>query len=506
MRVLISLVIAIGFLVSGAMSHAQTLRVAVSAYPPTLGNPFTGASQPSAELWWSIYDGLTRLNWSGGPEPALALSWENTSPTTWVFKLRPDVVYHTGKPFTAQDVVDVLALLKRKDMASYLIPNELALVSGSRALDDLTVEIETSAPDAILPKRLATLMMIDPELWDEIGVDGYTLAPVGTGPFKLKTFGRGNAAVELEANPASWRASKNVQRVEYKLVADKTSRIQALLSKQVDLITGLHVDDVAVVEGRGFNVTVQPNPQVKSIALPNALHEDDHPLKDVRVRRALNYAVDKESIAKFIMFGYAEVASQGLTRNTIGFNPDLKPYAYDPERAKALLAEAGYPNGFPMLIEVVTDSTTPDGLMYQRVEQNLEAVGIDVTLRAIPFSEYNRKYTMSDWGETDAFHLIWNNAAFQDPIRPIEYFSCMRANPFFCVPEMVDIIKQSSAEMDPQKRDLLLQSISAQLHDLAPALWLTNAVYTTSYNDRVTSFDSRPTGIVFESLILKEDE
>lgn len=490
---------------SVSASQAQNVRVAVSAYPPTLGNPFTGASQPSSELWWSIYDGLTRLDWQGGPQPALATSWENTSPTTWVFRLREGVTYHNGKPFTAQDVFALLTLMKREDMQRYLIPNELALVSGSRVIDDFTVEISTSEPDAILPKRLATLMMIDPDLWDEIGVDGYTLAPVGTGPFKLTTFGRGNAAVKLVANPASWRAPKHVQSLDYVLVADKTSRIQALLSGQIDVITGLHVDDVTVVEGEGFQVNVQANHQVKSIALPNLLHPDDHPLKDKRVRQALNYAVDKDSIANFIMFGYAEVASQGLTRNTIGFNPNLQPYAYDPARAKALLAEAGYPNGFPMQIEVVTDSTTPDGLMYQKVEQDLEAVGIDVTLRAIPFSDYSRKYTMSEWGETDAFHLIWNNAAFQDPIRPIEYFSCIRSRPFFCDPGLVPLIKRSSAEMDTQKRDLLLQDVMARLHDLAPAIWLTNAVYTTAFNGRIAKIESRPTGVVFESLLLNDE-
>lgn len=492
-------------LLSVSVSHAQNVRVAVSAYPPTLGNPFTGASQPSAELWWSIYDGLTRLDWQGGPQPALALSWENTSPTTWVFKLRSGVAYHNGKPFTAHDVVKLLALLKRDDMQAYLIPNELALVAGSRALDGLTVEITTSEPDAILPKRLATLMMIDPDLWDEIGVDGYTLAPVGTGPFELTTFGRGNAAAKLVANPNSWRAPQHLTSLDYTLVGDKTSRIQALLSGQVDVVTGLHVDDVSIVESQGFQVDVQPNHQIKSIALPNVLHPEGHPLRDKRVRQALNYAVDKESIAQFIMFGYADVASQGLTKNTIGYNPNLAPYSYDPDRARALLTEVGYPNGFPLQIEVVTDSTTPDGLMYQKVEQDLEAVGIDVTLRAIPFSDYSRKYSMSEWDETDAFHLIWNNAAFQDPIRPIEYYSCIRARPFFCEPDLVPLIRQSNAEMDTGKRDLLLQDIMARLHDLAPAIWLTNAVYTTAYNDKVANLDTRPTGIVFETLRLREE-
>ncbi len=483
---------------------ATSLRVAVASFPPTLGNPFTGASQPSAELWWSIYDGLTRLDWTGGPQPALATSWENTTPTTWVFNLRRNVTYHTGKPFKAESVVKLIELIKREEMARYLIPNELALISGARAVDDYTVEITTSLPDAILPKRLATLMLIDTELWDEIGVDGYTVAPVGTGPYKLKTFGRGNAAAELEAFSGSWRAPESVTSIQYRLVADKTSRIQALVSDQVDIVTGLHVDDVSVVEGLGYTVDVQPNPQVKSIALPNNLHGEDHPLHDVRVRRALNHAVDKQAIADFIMFGYADVASQGVTRNTVGYNPNLQPFTYDPDLARTLLAEAGYPEGFDLLVEVVTDSTTPDGLMYQKVAQDLQAVGLDVTLRAIPFSEYSRKYAVSEWGEVDAFHLIWNNAAFQDPIRPIEYFSCIRNQPFFCEPDMVDLIHQSNAEMDPAKREVLLQDIMARLHDLAPAIWLTNAVYTTAFNSRIEGLVSRPTGIVFEELVIAD--
>ena len=199
MRQMYGFVIAIIFVFHCTISGAQPLRVGVSALPPTLGNPFTGASLPAAELWLSIYDGLTRLNWSSEPEPALALSWENTSPNTWVFHLRPGVTYHNGKPFNAHAVVDLFALMKRKDMARFLIPNDLTMVAGTRAIDNLTVEIETFEPDAIFPKRLATLLVFDPALWDEIGVDGYTLAPVGTGPFRLVSFGRGNAVATLEA-------------------------------------------------------------------------------------------------------------------------------------------------------------------------------------------------------------------------------------------------------------------------------------------------------------------
>ena len=483
---------------------ADTLRVAVSTYSPTLGNPFSGVSQPSAELWLSIYDNLVRLGWSSEVEPNLALSWENTTPTRWVFKLRPGVTYHNGKPFKAQHVVNLLALLKTPEMARFLIPSELLGIVGGRVIDDLTVEIETVEPDAILPNRLATLMIIDPEHWNEVGVDAYTLAPIGTGPYKLKGWGGGNKVAFLEANLESWRAPKDISKVEYRLIPDKTSRIQGLVSGQLDLITGLHVDDAETLVMPGITIDVQPNPQVKSIALPNNLHGPDHPLFDKRVRQALNYAVDKKSISDLIMFGHAQVASQGLTPATFGYNPNLKPYPYDPEKARELLVEAGYPDGFSLIAEVVTDSTTPDEFTYQKIAQDIRNVGVDITLRRITYADYQRKYTLTEWGDADAFNLIWNNAAFQDPIRAIEYFSCLRVKPFFCEPDLVDDIKASNQEMNRSRRRAMLQAIMARIHDLAPAIWITNAVYTTAYSNRIANFSMRPTGIMFEELYLRD--
>lgn len=503
MRKSLSVLSLAGVLLSASV-NAETLRVAVSTYSPTLGNPFSGVSQPSAELWLSIYDNLVRLGWSSELEPNLALSWENTEPTKWVFKLRPDVVYHNGKPFTAQDVVDLLALIKTPEMRRFLIPSELRGVIGGRVIDDHTVEVETEEPDAILPNRLATLMIIDPEHWQEIGIDAYTLAPVGTGPYRLTGWGGGNKVAFLEANPKSWRAPKEITKVEYRLIPDKTSRIQGLISGQLDLITGLHVDDAETLVFPGITIDVQPNPQVKSIALPNILHGPDHPLADKRVRQALNYAVDKQAISDLIMFGHAQVASQGLTSATFGYNPDLEPYPYDPDKARALLAEAGYPNGFSLLAEVVTDSTTPDEFTYQKIAQDIRSIGVDMTLRRITYADYQRKYTLTEWGDAEAFNLIWNNAAFQDPIRSIEYFSCMRVNPFFCEPDLVEDIKASNREMDRSKREKMLQDIMARLHDLAPAIWITNAVYTTAYTDRIANFAMRPTGIMFEELRLSD--
>ena len=484
-----------------ARAPAQDLRVATAAFPPSLGNPFTGVNQPSSELWLSIYDALTYLDWGKDAKPGLALSWENTAPTQWVFHLRPGVTFHSGKPFTADDVIGTLKLLKSPEGAGYLIAGETQNIVGFRALDALTLEITTRVPDAILPKRLSVMMVVDPDRWQVVGRDGYAREPVGTGPYRLMNWGAGDKNAALEAFAGSWRRPISVERMQYRVIIEHNARLQALISKQVDMATGLLVDDVADLQAQGVRTHVQPNPQVKSIALRN-LQDGPHPLKDARVRQALNYAVDKDAIATLMMLGYVTPVGQGAPPGLTGHNPEVKPYPHDPVRARALLAEAGYPNGISLSFAVVTANATPDALIYQKMAQDLAEVGVKVNLQSITFADYQSKYASSNWGAVDAFSQTWNNAAFQDPIRAVEYFSCLKPNPFFCDPDLVPAIQQVNAEIDLQKRESYLRALMVRMHDVAPAIWITNAVYVTGYTEKVNRIEILPTGITFEKLQL----
>jgi len=483
-------------------ARAQDLRVAVAAFPTSLGVPYTGISQPSSELWLSVFDALTVLDWSKEAKPGLALSWENKTATVWTFHLRPGVTFHNGKSFTAQDVVEVFKLLKSPEGSGYLIAAETQNIVDVRAKDSLTLEIETRTPDAILPKRLSIIMIIEPDHWRNVGRDGFARKPIGTGPYRLISWGGGDKDATLEAFADSWRPAKSIKRLQYRVILEHTSRLQALVSQQVDMVTGLQVDDVEDLRAGGLQVTVQQNPQIKSLALRNLKHGAS-PLKDVRVRRALNYAVDKDAIARVMMQGYVEAIGQGAPPGITGHNPDVKPYAYDPPKARTLLAEAGYAKGLKLLFSVVTTTGTPDAVMYQKVAQDLAAVGVSVDLQTTTFADYQSRYTFGNWGDVDAFSQIWNNAAFQDPIRAVEYFSCLKINPFFCEQDLVSDITKINAEIEPAKRESLLRNYMARIHDAAPAIWLTNSLYVTGYQPRVTHFEMLPSGVTFEKLEVK---
>ena len=487
-----------------AQGHAETLRAAAAAVPPTLGNPYSASGLPATELWTAIFDTLVRLDWLGGPQPGLALSWSNPDSLTWVFKLRPGVVFHNGRPVTASAIVKVIDYLRSPEAVSFLVSREVNNVAGANALDDLTLELKLSQPDAIFPKRISLVMIVDAEAWAEKGADAFALNPIGSGPYRLVNWGNGNVSPELAAFAQSWRAPQAFDRLLFRAVPEKSSRVQSLLSGQLDVISGLGFDDIAEIESAGFLAQRQKTTQVNSIALPN-VRDGKHPLKDVRVRQALNYAVDKQAIATTILGGDVNIASQGAVPGIPGYNASLKPYPYDPARARALLAEAGYPNGFALAIEIMVMFMPLDAVMYQRVAQDLRAVGVEATVRSIPYADFIRKYTTNQWGNVDAFAMGWNNSSYQDSARALEYFSCLRTNPFFCDIDTAALLKTAIETPDQGARELKLQDVAARLYELAPAIWLVNATYVNAARPDITNFRMRPTGIPFEELGVKKN-
>lgn len=165
-----------------------------------------------------------------------------------------------------------------------------------------------------------------------------------------------------------------------------------------------------------------------------------------------------------------------------------------------MLAEAGYANGLSLKFDVVTGNATPDAIIYQKIAQYLAAVGVAVDLRTITFADYQGKYVTGKWGETDGFSQTWNNAAYQDPIRAVEYFSCLKPNPFFCDSALVPDIEAINAETNLTRREDMLKAYMARLHDAAPAIWITNAAYVIGHAPRIPAIAMLPTGVSFERL------
>ena len=195
-----------------------------------------------------------------------------------------------------------------------------------------------------------------------------------------------------------------------------------------------------------------------------------------------------------------EAASQGAMPGTVGFNPELEPYPFNPALARKSLVDAGYKDGFPLNIAVLQAEGDAGMTVYQKVSQDLAAVGVAANIKPITGIEFLRRFVGNEWGEYDAFSLLWNNEPMQDVGRAIEYFSCLRPNPFFCDDTLTDAIKSSRSEADPEKRKQSLQQIMARMKEMAPAIWLTNTIVITASRPGIGNIEMGATGLAFEDM------
>lgn len=462
-------VVLLSLLTTPMALDAATLRVGHPSIAVTGADPF--ARDEGGGLRFAIYDGLTRLTRTGVMEPSLAVSWDNEDDTTWVFNLREGVVFSNGEPFTAASVVATFDALFDPSK-NHGRANDILTIESYAARDDFTVEIKTNAPDPLLPKRFNQLPIIEPKAYAEMGHEQYARTPVGTGPYNIESWGSNNSRPVLVATGTSWRIVKHYDRIEKTVITDPGARISGLLSGRLDFTLSLGSDDIPTLEASGMEVNVLSNPSILSIAL-RTVREDDSPIKDARVRRALNYAVNKQAIVDYILGGTTRVAHQPSAPGLIGYNPDAEPFDYNPEKAKALLAEAGYADGIDLRFSVYGGILPGDTLIFQQVAQDLGAVGVNVELRQISFPDYVRRLFNADWGDIDGFSIGWMNLNLWDPQKAYEQFSCAYSAPFYCDEEAMPLIAAAAVEMDPVKREGLLKDVVLRLRDQGASIWLT---------------------------------
>lgn len=478
-------------------ADAATLRVAIPALPASLGVPFTAVGQPSTATWSALFDALTRLDPDGGLKPALASSWKAVNPRLWQFTLRADIKFHDGTALTAQGVVDSLAILRTKEAAKFYLAAEMTHLTAIRATGPLTLEIETGTPDAILPRRMSILPIVSAAAWAAKGEAGFAQAPVGTGPYKLLDWGKSSGTAKLTAAAQSWRKPAT-EGLELVPLDSAISRLQALMSGRVDVAARMNNEDLAPAKDGGFKVASLDAPQVLSLGFKIAGNAKS-PIADVRVRQAMSMAINRPGIAAQILQGLAKPTGQAASQNTVGFSADIPVPPYDPERAKSLLKEAGYLNGLTITAEVLVGVSPADDLIYQQVVQDLSRIGVNVTLRAIPYTVWLRKYSANDWAG-DMFSLTWDSSSFYDVIRVIGNASCAKPSPFFCDPALTPVIAAVDTEMDEAKRLTALKALNARYATLAPALFLVTVSHHYGYSPKIQTLNLRNSGVVYEGV------
>lgn len=458
----------------------NTLRLAVNVLPPGFGSPYRTTATPSITTTSALFDGLTRLDHLGNVSPWLAERWEPISQTRWRFYLRKDVVFSNGVPFDSSAVVHVIGYLTEKGSPLESVRRDMPWLAGTEIIDEHTVDILTKVPVPTFDRYAATLLMSEPGAFTDLGPEKYALNPIVTGPFLISAWQPNS--VHMEVNSTTWRPPK-LAGVEIIALPDSTTRVQAVLSDRVDVAVALGPDDAKMIAAAGGSFVTFSSGQIANVTF-NTL--GDAPFKDVRVRRALNMAVNRDLIIDVLMAGSTEPANQPATKTSFGYNPDLPLFPYDPERARALLAEAGYPNGFSFKLR--TSLSGPgQASVYQQVAGDLRSIGVEMVFDVVPPTLYlSELIRLGDIA--DAFTLPIALFPTMDSMRAMSFHSCLWPSPGYCNETIQPVIEQALIEWDQDKAIELRQQVMAHYHDQAAVLYLHESPSFVGLSARVRNY------------------
>jgi peptide/nickel transport system substrate-binding protein len=389
------------FLALALPATAQTLKVAVSS-PVTSIDPHYHNLSPNISLSDQIFDRLVEMDANQRPIPGLALSWKLVAPDTWEFKLR-DTKFQNGAPFTADDVVFTLDRVPKvpnspSSFAAYTKP-----VVSTEIVDPHTIRMHTQGVFPLLPVYMSMVAVLNRKADEGMTTEDFNSgkAAIGTGPFKFVSYKPGDR-VELERYDGYWGDKPAWQHVDYRFIANDASRTAALLAGDVDMIDFVPTTDLANLrkdpkvrlwEQLGLRLIFLGLDQSRDGPSPfvfaaDGSKLDKNPLKDLRVRQALSFAINRQAIVDRVMEGAAVPSGQFLPPGTFTYVPDLKAPPYDPEKAKQLLAAAGYPKGFRIALHGPNDRYVNDARIIQAIGQMWQRIGVQTEVDPLPWTAY----------------------------------------------------------------------------------------------------------------------
>jgi peptide/nickel transport system substrate-binding protein len=441
---------------AGASAHkaapAGTAIVAQSVDPTTM-DPQNQRETTTFNVLTHFYDPLIMRDTKNPKtwDPVLATSWKRLSPTAMRFTLRKGVKFDDGSAFDANTVkynVDRMMGTLPGEKSPPLSAFQFTSLSGAHVINPTTVDIGTKTPDPLLLARLSSLLMIPTGSVDK---DPNALAakPDGTGPYTLVTWDRNNQVV-MKAKPSYFRGRPKIANVIFKDMPDDASRLAALESGDVDVISNLPPDNVQEVKAAGkANVVSVPSARVTSVWLDTL---DSKPLKSLKVRQALNYAVDVNTIIKKVMSGYALRTATIVPPYFAGYSKTVKPYPYDPDKAKQLLKQAGYPNGFSFELMVPRGRYLLGEDIAQAVVGYLGKVGVKAKLDVVDFGVFAKATQTRQIPE--AFFAGWGESFF-NPIDEAQVaVQCgTKGFSWFCNKKVDKLINSAATTINQAKQD-----------------------------------------------------
>lgn len=458
--------------------------------PPTPGGYETEGWEGERFIGFNLFNGLTRLKLdqnTTGPsaEPDLAVSWTPSADTkTWTFKLRPGVVFSDGTPWNADAAVFGLRRILDTKFQYYdandggLLAFYTANLASVQKIDDLTIAVLSKTPDSFVPLDMPFLTMGSPTALMKEGKD-FVNHPVGAGPFMMTSYVIGQS-LTMVPNPHYWGTQPKVDKVILRPIPDATARVTALRNGEVNWIEFPAPDQVQPLVQSGFVLHEEPYSHI----WPWVYDTTKGPLKDPRVRMALNLAVDRKAMVTDILKGTGTPAQQYIPKPDPGYDPANDTLTYDPVKAKQMLADAGYPNGFSM--SVVYPASGSGNMvpipMDQFMQSELAKIGVKVKLIQIEWSTMVTDYANDKISSGADAEMI--SLGFYPPDTWATTFGTNAVNNVghYTDPKFDQVMAQIFATTDPAQQVALFKQMNDVL--MADQPWL---LVVSDLNPRVLS-------------------
>lgn len=391
---------------------AQDLTIGRSSEQSSIDPQFsrTGNNQMTSTM---IFGRLVEFDANLQVSPGLAESWENIDPTTWEIRLRSGVTFHDGSPFTADDVIFSLDRADEVPNSPAPYTDQVSAVASMEKIDDLTIRITTNAPAPTLLEDIGRVFIISKAAAEGRSSEDFMTAEVavGTGPYKFLSWTPGET-LELQAYDGFHGDAPEFKDVQVRFISNDAARVAALLSGAVDVIDAVPPTDVATIENStGFKVYSAQSGRIIYLGLSmrgdtapgvtdlNGQPLTENPFKDARVRKAVSLMIDRQLIVDRILGGSGVAAGQLVPEVLGGYAADITPDQPDPDQARALLAEAGYPEGFGITIYSSNDRFPGDADLAQALGQMLTRGGLKVNgVQVFPYNVYAKAATAGDYG------------------------------------------------------------------------------------------------------------
>ena len=464
-RLLLTAVLLLGF----SSAWANTIKWSMAGDSLTL-DPHAQNEGPTTQVSRQVYEALVTRGLDMQIGPQLATKWKAVDATTWYFFLREDVKFHDGSYMTSEDVVFsiIRAQQPTSDFKEYI-----SSISSVKAIDKYTVQIKTKEPNPILLNQLSNIFVMSkawsaknfstaPQNWNASQETYASTNTMGTGPFKI-TLREPNTKTVFKKNGKWWgNVEHNLTSIELLPIANAATRVAALLSGEIDIVTDAPVQDLGRI-GSSATHKVESTPQMRTIFLGMDQAADqlrsgntgDNPFKKKEVRQALYQAIDIDAIKKKVMRGDSEPAGIITFPGVTGYTKDLdKRLPYDPKAAKQLLADAGYPDGFDVELRCPNDRYVNDEAICTAVVGMFGKIGVNVSLNAQTKSKHFKElkedkgdFYMLGWGVPTldshyVFHYLYDSGASWNKVN----FSNARVDELIKVMEgEVDLTKRNAA-------------------------------------------------------------